>query len=307
MRSEGFLKAERALAQHCAAVTRHTPGADELAVALAVVAPRLEQALAEQLAALLGGDRPQVTCGKVERVAAPRLHKMIDAVAVNWLFADPAGGEVMVSLGLAGALALTDLVFGGPGLPPAVLPERLPKSTDLALVRAADSIGAALGKALERAGPLAMMLRSDVLGKLIRARDDDLYLTLRVQLSQDGGVPIELQVVLRLAQALALLGTERALPAARLAQQPDAAAEPFASIPLPLVAVLAELKLPVARVSALKPGDILVLSVPRELSLRLAGKPIARGQAGMADGMLALRLTHTGWTNPANHKDMTHG
>jgi flagellar motor switch protein FliM len=304
MRSEGYLKAERALAQHSERLARRAPEPDELAARLAAVAPRLERALAEDLAALLGGDRPQVTCGKVERAAAPRLHKMIDPVAVNWQFADAAGGEMLVSLGLGGALALTDMVFGGPGAVPAVLPERLPKSTDLALVRAAESVGAALARALERDAPLVLQARHDVLGKLVPARDEETFLTMRVAVVQGGGTPVDLLLMLRLSQAPRVLfdGVVSA-PAVRPTPDYVAASEPFASVPLPLVAVLAEITLPVRRITALKAGDIIALPTPRDVPLRLGAREIARGQAGSADGQMALRITATGWTM----KDNTNG
>ena len=304
MRSEGYLKAERALAQHSERLARRAPEPDELAARLAAVAPRLEQALAEDLAALLGGDRPQVTCGKVERAAAPRLHKMIDAVAVNWQFADSAGGELIVSLGMGGALALTDMVFGGPGAVPAVLPERLPKSTDLALARATESVGSALGRALERDAAFALQTRCDVLGKLVPARDEETFLTLRAQVVQGSGTPVDLLLVLRLSQAPRVLAEGAvAAPAVRPTADYAAASEPFASVPLPLVAVLAEIRLPVRRIAALKAGDIIALPIPRDVPLRLDAKEIARGQAGSADGQMALRITSTGWTM----KDKTNG
>lgn len=304
MRSEGYLKAERALAQHSERLARRAPEPDELAALLAAAASRLERALADDLAALLGGDRPQVTCGKVERAAAPRLHKMIDPVAVNWLFADAAGGELLVSLGLGGALALTDMVFGGPGAVPAVLPERLPKSTDLAMARAADAVGIALGKALERDGSLALAARHDVLGKLVPARDEETFLTVRAQVAQGEAAPVDLLLVLRLSHAARVLaGGAVAAPVVKPTADYAATSEPFASVPLPLVAVLAEIKLPVRRITALKAGDIIALPMPRDVPLKLGTREIARGQAGSADGQMALRITSTGWTK----KDMTNG
>ena len=74
-------------------------------------------------------------------------------------------------------------------------------------------------------------------------------------------------------------------------------AEPFASVPLDLVAVLAEMQLPVSRVSALQPGDLLALAIPAQVPLRLGDLTLAKGQAGTADGGLALRLSHISWTD----------
>lgn len=311
MRSEGFLKAERALAQHTAQLGRRAPEPEQLAALLAAATPRLQDAVAAEVAALLGGDRPEVSCSKVERCAAARLHKMIDPVAVNWLFAHAAGGEVLVSLGIGGALALTDMVFGGPGLPPAILPDRLPKSADLALARAADSLGAALAKGLERTDPFTLAARSDVLGKLVRARDDEGFLALRCTITQGSAAPLELTLAMRLSHAPVLLAEGFAVAPPQAQPIADAAVrEPFADLPLDVVAVLADLKLPVARITALKPGDMIALTIPREVPLRLQGKDIARGQAGTADGTLALRITKTGWAAPAAttiNRDLTNG
>lgn len=311
MRPEGFLKAERAVAQHSVQLGRRAPEPDQLATLLAAVAPRLEQAVAAEVAALLGGDQPKVSCGKVERCNAQRLHKMIDPVAVNWLFGHATGGQVLVSLGLGGALALTDMVFGGPGLPPAMLPDRLPKSADLALERAAHSIGAALGRALDRDDPFTLASRSEVLGKLVRARDDEGFLALRCTITHGDAAPLDLIMVLRLSHAPALLAEGfAAAPPAPLPLADAALRQPFADLPLAVVAVLADIKLPVARITALKAGDLIPLSIPREVALRLQGRDIARGQAGTADGVLALRITRTGWASPATpmtNRDITNG
>jgi flagellar motor switch protein FliM len=311
VRPEPFFKAERAIAQHSVQLGRRAPEPDQLAALLAVAAPRLEQAVAAQVAALIGGDLPVVACSKVERCNAQRLHKMIDPVAVNWLFDHPVGGQVLVSLGIGSALALTDMVFGGPGVPPAILPDRLPKSADIALVRAAEGIGAALGHALERDDPFTVAMRSDVLGKLVRARDDEGFLALRCCITQGNAASLDLTVAMRLSHAPMLLA--EGFAAAPPASVPLADASlrlPFADLPMQVVAVLADLKLPVARIAALKPGDMIALSIPHEVPLRLQGKDIARGQAGTAEGMLALRITKTGWASPASpitDRNLTNG
>lgn len=302
MISEGFLKAERALAQHSDRLGTRAPAPEELALALATAAPRLQLALAEALRPLLGGEKAAVTCGKVEKMAAPRLHKLIDAVAVNLLLEDSGGAQVLASLDYPGALVLTDQVFGGRGEAPSQLPERLPAATDLTMARLADALGSALGTAFDRAQPLALAARSDVLGKLVRARDEDMFLTLRCEVTLEGRTGWGVQLVLRQSQA-ALLLSEHA-PAKRPAAPPpgQGLADPFADVPLDLVAVLAEMQVPVSRISALRPGDILPLAIPSQIPLRLDRVTLAHGQAGTSDGVLALRLTristsHEGPTN----------
>ena len=88
----GPLTTARPLAQHSARLAARALAPEELVGALAEAAARLEKALAEGLRPLLSGELAVVTCGKVEKAAAPRLHKMIDAVAVNLQGGSPQGG-----------------------------------------------------------------------------------------------------------------------------------------------------------------------------------------------------------------------
>ncbi|MFC3098911.1 FliM/FliN family flagellar motor switch protein [Alteraurantiacibacter palmitatis] len=304
MISEGFLKAERPLAQHSTSLAARVPQPDELAAMLAAAAPRLRLALAESLRPLLGGEKAQVECSKVEKIAAPRLHKMIDPVAVNLLLEDAGGAQMLASLDYAGALVLTDQVFGGRGDAPGVLPDRLPAATDLTMARLAAALGEALAGALERPQPLRLAARSEVLGKLVRARDDDMFLALRCEVALPGRNPWAVQLVMRLSQAALLL-----VEGARAPRPVDAAADvpvqsldaPFADLPLELVAVLAEMSVPVSRISALRPGDTIPLAIPANIPLYLDRVAIAHGQAGSADGVLALRLTRLTHSQTEGH------
>ena len=76
-------------------------------------------------------------------------------------------------------------------------------------------------------------------------------------------------------------------------RHPDAA--PFDGLAMPLTAVLAEMRVPVSRVSRLAPGDVLPLAITGQARLRIAGTEIGRGQIGTSDGALALRLTQLAW------------
>jgi flagellar motor switch protein FliM len=298
MIANGIIKAERPLAQHSARLAVRGPAPEELAGTLAEAAARLEKALAEGLRPLLSGELAVVTCGKVEKAAAPRLHKMIDAVAVNLLLEDVGGAQVLASLDYGSALVLTDQVFGGAGETPTQLPDRLPAATDLTMARFAEVLGDALGKAFEQVDPLKLALRSDVLGKLVRARDDDLFLTVRCTVALPEKPAWGLLLVLRQSQAELLLA-EGVRSGGGKSEVPtdQVLAEPFASVPLNLVAVLAEMQLPVSRVSALQPGDTIALSIPAQVPLRLGDLTLASGQAGTADGGMALRLTTISWIN----------
>lgn len=297
MKSAGFLVAERTLANHSERLARRAPEAGQLAAMLADAAPRLSRMLAEALAPLLGDERPEISFGKVERLIPAKLHKIIDPVAVNHLLADESGATLLASIGFGSALALTDLVFGGAGDAPAALPERLPRATDLVLARFADAIGEGLGKGLERPAALKPAMRSDVLGKLVPARGEEIFLTTRCAIQHADRKPWELIIALRQTQAARLLdGEARGASPRPAATRRSADAAPFGQLPMQLRAVLAEMLVPVSRISALRPGDTLPLTIARDVPLLLGDAEIARGQVGAADGMLALKLNSTALT-----------
>lgn len=303
MKSEGFLIAERALAQHSDMLAVSAPEPAQLATALAGVAARLERSLADALMSLLGEDRPLVACAKVETATPAKLHKMIDLVAVNYLFGDAADGQVLCSLDLSSALALTDQVFGGTGEAPAILPDRLPKATDLTLTRFAEALGEALGAALERPEPMVVASRSDVLGKIVRARDEEPFFVLRCPIANGDTKPWDLIIALRQSQAAKLLADAGRVARSVVAKPAGKVAAPFAKLPLPLRAVLAEMQVPVSRIAYLQPGDTLPLTIARDVPLMIEDVEIARGQVGTDDGYLALRLTKIIWNEKDNSND----
>ena len=305
MKPTGTLIAERPLARHSELLATRPPQVGELAKALAGKAARLESALAGELAELLGGAKPVVTCGKVEKAASPKLHKIVDSVAANFLLAGPGGAQVLASLDYHSALVLTDQVFGGAGDWTAAKPDRLPASASLTLRRMGDVLGAALAAAFDRPEPLALSARSEVLGKFITARDNDTFLAPRAEVAVGDAKPWSVLLVLREAHAAQLLDERAgAAPAPKGVgdrRRPDA--KPFADVPLPLTAVLARLTVPVSRISDMQPGDTLPLSIGRNVSLRLADREIARGEVGACDGALALRLTSIAWNSPVKGHD----
>ncbi|MFB0613814.1 flagellar motor switch protein FliM [Aurantiacibacter poecillastricola] len=274
------------------------PELGEVAKALAAKSAKLEAAMADALGDLLGGTRPQVNCGKVEKAVSLKLHKVIDPVAANFRFADIRGCEILASVDYHGALKLTDCVFGGSGEWSAASPARLPASVDLTLRHFAVALGAGLSEIFDCAEPFGTPVRSDVLGKFVSARDTDTFLVLRLDIAVGEAKPWHVLLVWRQAHAAQMLD-ERALaltasgPGDR--RRPDA--KPFADIPLPLTAVLARMSMPVSRISALQPGDTIPLSIGRHVALKLADTEIARGEVGASDGALALRLTSIAWNS----------
>ncbi|RIV85793.1 flagellar motor switch protein FliM [Aurantiacibacter zhengii] len=298
MRQSGTIVAARPLARHSELLATRPPEAGELAKALAARATRLESALADELADLLGGMRARVTCGKVDRANVARLLKVVDAVAANFQLAGDDGVQVLASIDYHGALVLTDQVFGGAGEWSAARPVRLPASVDLTLQRIGDVLGKALSASFDLAAPMALASRNDVLGKLVSPRDSDSFLTLRAEIAVADAQPWSVLLAVREAHAAKLLDEQPhcfAAPGAGDRRRPDA--KPFAAIPLPLTAVLARMDMPVSRISDLRPGDTIPLAIGRSVALKLAETEIARGEVGTCDGALALRLTSIAWNS----------
>ncbi len=128
MKSPGFLIAERPLAQHSerlGAASAVNP--QSLAVTLDEALPALRDAIASAVCELTGQKRADVTPGKIERIAAPKAHRLLEPVGVHMALGLRGAGELLVSLGRASALMLTDLMFGGSGKAPrAICPTASP-------------------------------------------------------------------------------------------------------------------------------------------------------------------------------------
>lgn len=303
MRPEGAFVAERPLARHSERLVRRSPDAGEIGTMLGATLQRIEPALADALADLIG-TRPQVTCAKVDRTSAARLHKLVDAVAVNCVLADGDSGLVVLSLGHVDALMLTDQVFGGSGARPGVRPERLSGSADRVAERLFPLVGEALAGAFERGDPLKPSARCDVLGKLVSASDPGEFFLLAVTVSRDGQADWGMRLILRPEQAARLLqGARRGGGSSRSGDPEGPEAHTMPDVTMPLTAVLGEIRAPVARIAGLAPGDVLPLAVSGQARLRIGEIEIARGQIGVTDGQFALRLTQVGWTGKGPEND----
>jgi flagellar motor switch protein FliM len=57
-------------------------------------------------------------------------------------------------------------------------------------------------------------------------------------------------------------------------------------------AVLVDIRLPLAAISALEVGQILPVPVARAVPVRVGGQTIAHGTVGALDDRLAVQLTH---------------
>lgn len=302
MRPEGAFVAERALAVHSDRLVRRPPAAGELAADLGTAIPRVEQALAEALTELLGA-RPEVTCGKLERTGAARLHKLVDAVALNCALGTGDARLLVLSIAHADVMAVTDQVFGGAGERSATRPDRLSGAAELVARRLEAAVGEALDSAFELPAALQPAMRSEVLGRFVSAADTGEFLLLTASVARGGEGGWTMRLMLRPEQAAVLLqaGGMSSSQGQNGPRRPDET--PFAGLALPLTAVLAELRMPLAQLSRLAVGDVLPLPTAGLARLKLAENEIARGEIGSREGLLALRLTRIAWMEQGNHDD----
>ena len=79
-----------------------------------------------------------------------------------------------------------------------------------------------------------------------------------------------------------------AKPARGPAQPTDA---PFADMPIDLTAVLVDMSLPLATVSALSVGQVLPVPIARNVPVKVGARTYAHGTIGALDDRVAIQIT----------------
>ncbi|WP_299308800.1 flagellar motor switch protein FliM [uncultured Croceicoccus sp.] len=288
--------AERAVANHSPILISKSPGRDEFSTHLTRAARDIARGLRGPLAGLLGDEIPRVECGYVEYLTGRELIDRVGPLAANCLFQQAEGGpRIMTSVGARAALSLTDRTFGGNGDVDDELPDQFPMSSELTLKRLEKAIGGAMRGILPMAdGPDAICHRAEDLAAMSPFAEGDPsqmscgVITLRVE--EQGRDSWSILLAIMEEDLSTLFAGHPRLPAPRRRAR-SATDAPFADLPLPIAAHLAELTVPLARLSALKPGDVLPLSARREVPISIRGVTIALGAVGSQDGRVAIRIT----------------
>lgn len=294
MKPQRAFVAERAAAQHCAELLRRGPEPAELLPQLARLGDRLARLLAEGLARLGGGEAPLVTPQVVREERCADLAKGIGPLAANSLLAAGAGGApLLASLDAGAVLRLVDKAFGGKGEAPATLPGQFPTSAQLMIQRLETLVVECLCAALGADGAVRALRRDGDLAELAPFTGDARLAVLQLEVMEGMRAPWLATLALPLATLAELFGHGDRPPAPPAAPRAaDPAAAPFADVPLPLTAVLVDMQVPLATISALEPGTILPVAVARAVPLSIAGSVIARGTVGAQDDRVAIKISH---------------
>jgi flagellar motor switch/type III secretory pathway protein FliN len=233
----------------------------------------------------------------------------IGPIAANSLLRCGIGGETaLLSFDFATALALTERSFGGEGRPAGDAPEQLPRSAALMVEEAASVIAraisrASLGDAPPPAGaalPGDVIIRSDSAARLKPFDPAEPCLVFTIAIANHKGCEWHATLALAAERIDRLLPGEGRAPAAPANRQAaNGLAAPFADVPLPLCAVLADIELPLARLATLAPGEMIPLAMGRQVPLKVGEIVLAHGSVGTAEDRMAISLTRLGPAAPA--------
>lgn len=294
MKPQRAFVAERAAAQHCAELLRRGPEPAELLPQLARLGDHFARQLADGLAALDGGETPAVTPTPVRETSFAELASGVGALAANSLLtAGAVAVPLLASLDAGAVLRLVDKAFGGRGEAPVTLPDRFPLSAQLMIQRVEAMVVERLCAALGADGAVRALRRDGDLQELAPFRADTPLAVLKLEVMEGLRAPWLVTLALPFATLAELFGHGDRPPAALAAAPRPAnpAAAPFADVPLPLTAVLVDMQVPLATISALEPGMVLPVAVARAVPLSVGGSVIARGTVGAQDDRVAIKIS----------------
>lgn len=283
-------------ARHCKELLGSGPSIDELVPALSLIGERLARALGTGLARLSGDDAPVVRVGMPMDGTLASIQAELDGLASHSLLA--VGTEslpMLATFEAAPVFRLVDRAFGGRGEVPHPLPESFPLSAELLITRIESTVAHALSAAFggDTQHAVRPMRRETSLRQLAPFDRHEDLLRLTLDIEETGCEPWSLS----LAFPQATLGSLITVPrhprnSQATAPVPDPAAEPFASMPLPVRAVLVDMTVGFSRLSGLKPGDVLPVAVARSVPLKVGDRVIASGTVGELDDRVAVQISN---------------
>lgn len=291
MKPERAFIAERAIAQHDAALLRPGPDAAELVPALARMSERLAKAVRGALSPLLGGAEPQINPAKPMKTDFEDFCSEIPRLAANSLM-QIGSAPFMMTIEGESVLRLVDRAFGGPGDTPGSLPKEFQLSAELMIGRIEQLLATCLAVALGGSGGAIRAVRRDAsLAQLQAMPNATPVAALTLNVLEQGRMPWVISIAFpmdTLAQMFAHGESKRPAKASRGPAKPTDA--PFADLPIDLSAVLVDMKLPLATVSALRVGQVLSVPIARNVPLRVGDKTYATGTIGALEDRVAIQI-----------------
>lgn len=296
MKPERIFIAERPLAQHCPELLRPAPVAGELLPSLARLGDKLARTLAAGLANLSGGEAPVVRCHAPRECRMAELADDIAPLAANCIMTpETRDAPFLASVEATAVLRMVDRAFGGKGHVPSPLPEVFSHSAELLIVRIESIVAAAASAALstQAGGAIRALRRDSSLAQLAPFTGEAQLAALTLDIHEAGAAaPWKLTLAFSLATLTELFGDNQ--PKAGTAPRVDhnPAEEPFGEMPLPVTAILVDMRIGFSQLANLRVGDILPVAVARSVPLKVGDKTIAHGTIGEMDDRVAVQITH---------------
>lgn len=298
MKPEREFVAERVVARHCAQLLRPGPSQSDLVTALVRTADKLARELAAALAGLLGGEEPLVECSRPERTvysdyATMQVMGHRNLGAYTLFGAGQSNDRILGMVAGEVVLRLVDRAFGGAGVAPQQLPRELPLSAQLMVHRLEAMLSACLAAALgaETADAIRPLRREGDIDHLAPFGNDEQIVALVFSITEPGRAAWAIEIAFPYDTLATLFGNGQRPPASGDHPPADPNDAPFAQVPLPVSAVLVDMRLPLAAISALEVGQVLPVPVARAVPLRVGGQTVAHGTVGAVDDRLAVQLS----------------
>lgn len=295
MRPEGNFIAERLAAQHCAELLRAPRQAANPLAELGEFGKQLSEVLARQLAQLCPGAKIAVESGEPVDLQPNTAQDRRGGPVMNSTVAiGPKDATMIASVPHLAVLGLVDLALGGTGKDCALPAGKLPMSAQLMFGRFEKALSEAIAEVLDLQGAAPVKFKNQNSAPNAFAPFAGCKRTiLPLQLSIADAEPSELVFTFPGVSLVQLFADrEKAAPAAApRSGQAVPNAEPFGGIPLPLKAILVDMKIPVATLARLQPGMVIPVTVARNVPLVAGEQIVAHGAVGAMDDCTALQLT----------------
>lgn len=204
---------------------------------------------------------------------------------------EPLGGTLELRLSRALFERLFDRLYGGDGQPGPSLTEASAAQTRFArrlAMQLADVLAAGWPATTARLRCGAIALGRSAAVDPIRSPSRAAFYIGRVENSADA--PALLACSLCDAAIAALAGKAPGAAPPPPGEWRQRLAGRMGDVRLPVRAVLARPEIPVARLLALRVGEVLPIAMPSQIPLSVANLPIARGCLGERDGRAAIRI-----------------
>ncbi len=207
----------------------------------------------------------------------------------------PFKGKMGIAIPASMIVQLVDLFFGGDG---EVEPfnREFSAAENRFIGRIADSCGVLLRPCWSGIADVEASLSTVDIGakKLAMGRAGDQLFVQRFSVSGDALPESHVQCLylasaLRHADKLQSQDEEEA-PKAADPVWSDRLMESVSQVCLPVRSILARPELPLSRIMTLQPGDVIPLTMPRNVPLTVAGRLFAHGTIGESNGRAAIRI-----------------